>query len=205
LSSPLASRSSSPSPSGGSLQPSVSQGPEALLFPSRSRSPSVSDCIVVKPYKASLSQAPATSTSPTTSKASFYPSDEDLDHVQAALSLFITTELPIFRTLSILIYCIRSHPTLYMDLICFLIKLSYLINKFSLKLNDYFSKSILLILSCVSICYVYFFLFINNILCDAPRAWGIYFQDSASPQMEALVELHDNIMYYLSAILFSVG
>ena len=43
------------------------------------------------------------------------------------------------------------------------------------------------------------------ISCDAPRAWGLYFQDSASPQMEALVELHDNIMYYLVAILFSVG
>ena len=41
--------------------------------------------------------------------------------------------------------------------------------------------------------------------CDAPRAWGLYFQDSASPQMEALVELHDNIMYYLVAILFAVG
>jgi hypothetical protein len=44
--------------------------------------------------------------------------------------------------------------------------------------------------------------FIN---CDAPRAWGLYFQDSASPQMEALVELHDDIMYYLVAILFSVA
>ena len=43
------------------------------------------------------------------------------------------------------------------------------------------------------------------ISCDAPRAWGLYFQDSASPQMEALIELHDNIMYYLVAILFSVG
>lgn len=41
--------------------------------------------------------------------------------------------------------------------------------------------------------------------CDAPRAWGLYFQDSASPQMEALVELHDNIMYYLVIILFGVG
>ena len=41
--------------------------------------------------------------------------------------------------------------------------------------------------------------------CDAPRAWGVYFQDSASPQMEALVELHDNIMYYLAIILFGVG
>lgn len=42
-------------------------------------------------------------------------------------------------------------------------------------------------------------------VCDAPRAWGIYFQDSASPQMEALVELHDNIMFYLVIILFGVG
>lgn len=41
--------------------------------------------------------------------------------------------------------------------------------------------------------------------CDAPRPWGIYFQDSASPQMEGLVELHDNIMFYLVIILFGVG
>ena len=40
---------------------------------------------------------------------------------------------------------------------------------------------------------------------DSPSAWGIYFQDSATPQMEALVELHDNIMYYLVIILFGVG
>lgn len=52
-----------------------------------------------------------------------------------------------------------------------------------------------------------FQLFLNNIheYCDAPRPWGIYFQDSAAPQMEALVELHDNIMYYLITILFGVG
>ena len=43
------------------------------------------------------------------------------------------------------------------------------------------------------------------LLFDAPNAWGIYFQDSATPQMEGLVELHDNIMYYLVIILFSVG
>ena len=42
-------------------------------------------------------------------------------------------------------------------------------------------------------------------LCDAPRPWGIYFQDSASPQMEALVELHNIIMFYLVTILFVVG
>ena len=40
---------------------------------------------------------------------------------------------------------------------------------------------------------------------DAPTPWGIYFQDSATPQMEGLVELHDVIMYYLVIILFAVG
>jgi heme/copper-type cytochrome/quinol oxidase subunit 2 len=43
----------------------------------------------------------------------------------------------------------------------------------------------------------------NN--CDSPRPWGLYFQDSATPQMEGLVELHDNIMFYLVIILFGVG
>jgi cytochrome c oxidase subunit 1 len=40
---------------------------------------------------------------------------------------------------------------------------------------------------------------------DAPRAWGIYFQDCATPQMEALIEFHDHIMFYLVIILFAVG
>ena len=40
---------------------------------------------------------------------------------------------------------------------------------------------------------------------DVPAPWGIYFQDSATPQMEGLVELHDNIMYYLVMILFAVA
>lgn len=44
-----------------------------------------------------------------------------------------------------------------------------------------------------------------NIKLDAPTSWGIYFQDSATPQMEGLIELHDSIMYYLVIILFSVG
>lgn len=47
---------------------------------------------------------------------------------------------------------------------------------------------------------------LNNInICDAPKPWGLYFQDTASPQMEALVELHDNIMFYLVIILFGVA
>ena len=40
---------------------------------------------------------------------------------------------------------------------------------------------------------------------DTPRPWGTYFQDSASPQMEGLVELHNNILFYLVIILFGVG
>jgi cytochrome c oxidase subunit 2 len=43
----------------------------------------------------------------------------------------------------------------------------------------------------------------NN--CDVPSPWGLYFQDSSTPQMEGLVELHDNIMFYLVIILFGVG
>jgi cytochrome c oxidase subunit II len=45
----------------------------------------------------------------------------------------------------------------------------------------------------------------NNFLSnDMPRPWGLYFQDTASPQMEGLVELHDNIMFYLIIIYFGV-
>jgi len=44
-----------------------------------------------------------------------------------------------------------------------------------------------------------------SLQCDAPKPWGLYFQDSASPQQEGLVELHDNIMFYLIIILFGVG
>jgi heme/copper-type cytochrome/quinol oxidase subunit 2 len=40
--------------------------------------------------------------------------------------------------------------------------------------------------------------------CDAPKPWGLYFQDSSSPQMEAIVELHNYIMYFLFIILAAV-
>lgn len=50
---------------------------------------------------------------------------------------------------------------------------------------------------------------LNSFCCveysDAPRAWGIYFQDCGTPQMEALIELHDHLMFYLIIILFAVG
>lgn len=45
----------------------------------------------------------------------------------------------------------------------------------------------------------------TNLNLDAPRPWGFYFQDTATPQMEGIVELHDNILFYLVIILFGVG
>ena len=48
-------------------------------------------------------------------------------------------------------------------------------------------------------------IFNTNILqLDAPTPWGLFFQDSATPQMEGLEELHNNIMFYLAIILFTV-
>nr|YP_009444511.1 cytochrome c oxidase subunit 2 [Nakaseomyces nivariensis]APD15134.1 cytochrome c oxidase subunit 2 [Nakaseomyces nivariensis] len=39
---------------------------------------------------------------------------------------------------------------------------------------------------------------INN---DVPTPYGMYFQDSATPNQEGILELHDNIMFYLFIIL----
>src|SRR5271155_3761375 len=39
---------------------------------------------------------------------------------------------------------------------------------------------------------------------DCPEPWGIFFQDNSTPQMEALEELHNNIMFYLAVIMFAV-
>ena len=48
------------------------------------------------------------------------------------------------------------------------------------------------------------FLNLNLIKLDAPTPWGIFFQDSATPQMEGIEELHNNIFFYLTIILFTV-
>jgi cytochrome c oxidase subunit 1 len=45
----------------------------------------------------------------------------------------------------------------------------------------------------------------SPIKCDAPQPWGTFFQDNATPQMEGLEELHNNIMFYLAIILFAVS
>jgi hypothetical protein len=44
----------------------------------------------------------------------------------------------------------------------------------------------------------------EKVLNDSPEPWGLFFQDNATPQMEGLEELHNNIMYYLAIILFAV-
>ena len=46
---------------------------------------------------------------------------------------------------------------------------------------------------------------INNIRADVPLAWGLYFQDGASPSFEGIVDLHNRIMFYLVVILFGVS
>ncbi len=40
---------------------------------------------------------------------------------------------------------------------------------------------------------------------DTPIPWGLFFQDNATPQMEGLEELHNNIFFYLAIIMFSVS
>ena len=45
---------------------------------------------------------------------------------------------------------------------------------------------------------------INTIRADVPLAWGLYFQDGASPSFEGIVDLHNRIMFYLVVILFGV-
>jgi len=40
---------------------------------------------------------------------------------------------------------------------------------------------------------------------DTPEPWGVFFQDNATPQMEGLEELHNNIFFYLAVILFAVS
>jgi cytochrome c oxidase subunit 2 len=51
----------------------------------------------------------------------------------------------------------------------------------------------------------YIFNQFNPLLTDAPHPWGLYFQDGASPSFEGIVELHDQIMFYLVVILFGVA
>jgi len=54
----------------------------------------------------------------------------------------------------------------------------------------------------------YWFLNFLNIktstILDAPKFWQVFFQDPATPYMQRLIDLHQNIMYYLFIIIFMV-
>ncbi len=43
--------------------------------------------------------------------------------------------------------------------------------------------------------------FCNLYKFDAPKPFGVYFQDSATPLMEIIMELHDYVMYFMLGIL----
>jgi ubiquinol-cytochrome c reductase cytochrome b subunit len=75
-------------------------------------------------------------------------------------------------------------------------------NKKSFVKENNLNNVVMLSLSVIS---VFFLNFVKTDFLDTPRPWGLYFQDSATPQMEGLVELHDNILFYLVIILFGVG
>lgn len=46
-----------------------------------------------------------------------------------------------------------------------------------------------------------FNLYFNIIFNDVPKAWGMYFQDSATAIAEGIIELHDIIMFYMVIVL----
>ena len=45
----------------------------------------------------------------------------------------------------------------------------------------------------------------SHLKADVPLAWGLYFQDGATPSFEGIVDLHNRIMFYLVVILFGVS
>jgi ubiquinol-cytochrome c reductase cytochrome b subunit len=77
--------------------------------------------------------------------------------------------------------------------------------EFTVDKSSFKNKSLGISSLVFSLLVIYYSNNFNNILLDAPTPWGLYFQDSATPQMEALEELHDNILFYLAVILFAVG
>jgi Cytochrome C oxidase subunit II, transmembrane domain len=74
--------------------------------------------------------------------------------------------------------------------------------------NDYNNLFCINIISIINK-KIYSFLFnkksTHNIRADVPLAWGLYFQDGASPSFEGIVDLHNRIMFYLVVVLFGVS
>jgi heme/copper-type cytochrome/quinol oxidase subunit 2 len=111
----------------------------------------------------------------------------------AAPVFYDSLQLLLARLYSSLEWCLNSPPKVHAFVS---LPLTSSINSIKLNFTLY---SLLIIFALVN------FNMLPSALLDAPHPWGLYFQDSASPQMEALVELHNDIMFYLTAILFSVG
>jgi len=56
----------------------------------------------------------------------------------------------------------------------------------------------------INIKNIILYLNINILYNDVPKPWALYFQDSATPSFEGIIELHDQIMFYLITILMGV-
>lgn len=52
---------------------------------------------------------------------------------------------------------------------------------------------------------IIFYLKSRTLYCEHSIEWRIYFQDNINPQGQELIYLHDNIMFYLAIIYFSIG
>lgn len=115
------------------------------------------------------------------------PSDsgEDVENFFLPIISITIFEIPVLRSLFLLYWLYITNTYWILKLIC----INYLLKLYSDCKGYVYYFGILATLLTVITVYVY--LQFNVISCDAPRAWGLYFQDSASPQMEALVELHE--------------
>jgi cytochrome c oxidase subunit 2 len=54
------------------------------------------------------------------------------------------------------------------------------------------------------ISYFYIFLMLSFTLLDSSSPWQLYFQDAASPVMEGIINLHHDLMFFITFILFFV-
>ena len=137
---------------------------------------------------------------------------------QLAILPFVVMEFPLIESVllslaimfdSSLAYCIALvQPVLQVYRLYKLPSRIILIYSLVIKLYNYTKKSDVISYCMVAVYMIvisFLFTIANEFICDAPRVWGLYFQDGASPIMEALVELHVNIMYYFVTILYSVG
>ena len=49
------------------------------------------------------------------------------------------------------------------------------------------------------------YIFGATVLCDAPEAWQLGFQDAATPMMQGIIDLHHDILFFLVVIIIFVS